>query len=410
MHCLRCRPYIHRSLISHRIARFNSTEPQSITFGDSSRILPKPTVIPSTERIENRGNLSSRLRQTTHHATTPLQPEPTPGPTPVARKDLIAAQRRAERLSREASLLGPVAGVVSSPSPPLRTPRTDPVIVQGRAGQEACNVPESVARVVPSPSPLPRTPRDDPGIALRRAVREARKTSEPVAEVAIIPPASPPPRTTRSDAAIAQRRAERKTHMLSESVTETAEVVPLTSRLPRASRNNAALAQRRVEREAREVTENSNITTSGRSTGDAKQRSSSVATINDGRAKNNLSPLETEDTMNLGSVGIETPQFRGAEEVSADLTDIFGDIPTSPSTGLTAFAPKVQSTKYTKDYLLRRFGGDYTHYISGPSSVYTTTPDKLGAMKHAAHILSRRQDVPIHLRQDALKIIQHATR
>jgi hypothetical protein len=402
----------------------------------------------STERIENRGNLSSRLRQTTHHATTPLQPEPTPGPTPVSRKDLIAAQRRAERLSREARLLGPVAGVVSSPSPPPRTPRNDPVIVQGRAGQEACNVPESVARVVPSPSPLPRTPRDDPGIALRRAVREARKTSEPVAEVAIIPPASPPPRTTRSDAAIAQRRAERearklsepvaevavvpsasplprtprndsaiaqrraerKTHMLSESVTEAAEVVPLTSRLPRASRNNAALAQRRVEREAREVTEKSNITTSGRSTGDAKQRSSSAATINDGRAKNNLSPLETEDTMNLGSVGIETPQFRSAEEVSADLTDIFGDIPTSPSTGLTAFAPKVQSTKYTKDYLLRRFGGDYTHYISGPSSVYTTTPDKLGAMKHAAHILSRRQDVPIHLRQDALKIIQHATR
>lgn len=396
--------------------------------------------------------MSSRLRQTIHHTTTPPS-EPTRDPTPVSRKDLMAAQRRAERLSREARLLGPVAGVVPSPSTPPHTPRNDPVIAQGRAEKEARKLPESVARVVPSPSPVPHTPRDDPGIAQRRAVREARKTSEPVAEVAVVPPASPPPRTPRSDpaiaqrraerearklsepvagvvvvpsasplprtprndSAIAQRRAERKTHMLSESVTEAAEVVPLTSRLlPRASRNNAALAQRRAEREAREVTKTSNVATSGRSTGDAKQRLSSAATNSptkhDGRAKNNLSPLETEVTMDLGSVGIETPQFRGAEEVSADLTDIFGDIPTSPSTGLTASAPKVQSTMYTKDYILRRFGGDYTHYISGPSSIYTTTPDKLGAIKHAAHILSRRQDVPIHLRQDALKIIQLATR
>ena len=408
----------------------------------------------STERIENAGNLSSRLRQTTHHATTPPQPEPIPNPTPVSRKDLVAAQRKAERLSREARLFGPVAGVVPSPSPLPRTPRDDLGIAQRRAVREARKTSGSVAEVTIAPpaSPPPRTPRSDAAIAQRRAEREARKLSEPVVEVAVVPPASPHPRTPRSDAAVAQRRAEREarklskpaaevatvpspsplsrtprndsaiaqrraareTPMLFESAAEAAEVVPLTSRLPRASRNNAALAQRTAERETREVTKKSNAASSGRSTGDAKQRlfpaATNTLTMDHGQAKNDLSPLEAEDTTNLDSFGIEMPQFRGAEEVSADLTDIFGDIPTSPSTGLTASAPKVQPTKYNKAYLLRRFAGDYTHYISGPSKVYTTTPDKLGAINHAAHILSRRQDVPTHLRQDALKIIQHATR
>ena len=370
----------------------------------------------STERIENAGNLSSRLRQTTHHATTPPQPEPIPNPTPVSRKDLVAAQRKAERLSREARLFGPVAGVVPSPSPLPRTPRDDLGIAQRRAVREARKTSDSMAEVavVPPASPPPRTPRSDAAIAQRRAEREARKLSEPVVEVAVVPSASPLSRTPRNDSAIAQRRAARETHMLFESAAEAAEVVPLTSRLPRASRNSAALAQRTAERETREVTKTSNAASSGRSTGDAKQRlfpaATNTLTMDHGQAKNDLSPLEAEDTTNLESFGIEMPRFRGAEEVSADLTDIFGDIPTSPSTELTASAPKVQPTKYNKAYLLRRFAGDYTHYISGPSKVYTTTPDKLGAIKHAAHILSRRQDVPTHLRQDALKIIQHATR
>ena len=370
----------------------------------------------STERIENAGNLSSRLRQTTHHATTPPQPEPIPNPTPVSRKDLVAAQRKAERLSREARLFGPVAGVVPSPSPLPRTPRDDPGIAQRRAVREARKTSDSVAEVtvVPPASPLPRTPRSDAAIAQRRAEREARKLFKPVAEVAAVPSASPLSRTPRNDSAIAQRRAARETPMLFESAAEAAEVFPLTSRLPRASRNNAALAQRTAERETREVTKTSNAASSGRSTGDAKQRlfpaATNTLTMDHGQAKNDLSPLEAEDTTNLESFGIEMPQFRGAEEVSTDLTDIFGDIPTSSSTGLPASAPKVQPTKYNKAYLLRRFAGDYTHYISGSSKVYTTTPDKLGAIKHAAHILSRRQDVPTHLRQDALKIIQHATR
>lgn len=406
MHCLRCRPYIHRSLISYpRNARFSTTKPQkssSIPFNDSSRIRPSPTVIPSKETIENSGNLSSRLRQTTHHATTPPQPGPTQDPTSLSRKDLVAAQRRAERLSREKSRsLELVAGAVPSPSPLPRTPRNDLTIAQRRAEREARKLSESVAEVaaVPPASPPPRPPRDDSAIAQRRAEQGARNLSE---EVAAVPSPNPRRRTPRNDSAIAQRRAERESHMLSESVAEAAEVVPLTSGLPRASRNNAGLAQRRAERERRET----NVVTSGRSTGDVEQRLSSAATehptLDDEEA------LEAQD--NLICLGVQMPQFRGAEEVSADLTDIFGNIPTSPSTGLNASPPKVQSTKSTKAYLLRRFAGDYTHYISGTTKVYTTTPDKLGAIEHAAHVLSRRQDVPVHLRQDALKIIQHATR
>ncbi|KAG5647741.1 hypothetical protein DXG03_008464 [Asterophora parasitica] len=116
----------------------------------------------------------------------------------------------------------------------------------------------------------------------------------------------------------------------------------------------------------------------------------------------------TLETLENGGDDKAPAEFRNPDFIVTNLDDLFGPTPAQRFEDVTR-----ATTPFTEDqvqWLRETYGGDYLRLAPHSDADFNMEPRKLGPLKHAQMVLSKRGDIPFGARKDALDVIGSALR